>query len=288
MTLASGIHALTAKQYHADPCAAPSLSFSIAKVLIDQSPLHAWFQHPRLNVAYQAKESSKFDVGSAAHLMLLERRSDGIVIVCADDWKSKAAREQRDAARAEGKFPILEHYWERITEMIGVVHGFIATTELAGIFETGAAEQTVLWQEGTVWCRCRPDLLAADKRVCLDYKSTTDASPEAFIRQIGRMSYDLQAEFYVRGLATAQWGEPTFVFLAQEVTAPYACSLVALSNAYRAVGQQKVARALALWKSCKVSGRWPGYSTQIAYGEPKPWDLTEIDEPEVTAEEEGT
>jgi hypothetical protein len=35
-------------EYHADPCAQPSLSASIARELIHKSPLHAWQVHPKL------------------------------------------------------------------------------------------------------------------------------------------------------------------------------------------------------------------------------------------------
>ena len=92
------------------------------------------------------------------------------------------------------------------------------------------------------------------------------------------MNYDLQAEFYIRGIKAETGIEPVFVFLAQEITAPYACSLVSLSNAYRAIGQQKVERALGLWKHCTANDKWPSYSTRIAYAEPKPWDLAQSEE----------
>ena len=64
----------------------------------------------------------------------------------------------------------------------------------------------------------------------LDYKTTENAEPETFIRQIGRMSYDLQAEFYVRGGKAVIEREPIFIFLAQEISEPYSCSLVGLAN----------------------------------------------------------
>jgi hypothetical protein len=274
----SGIYALPAARYHADPCPAPSLSNSIANVLINQSPLHAWYQHPRLNPTYQPEESSRFDLGSAAHMMLLERRSDQIVIVNADDWRKKEAKEARDSARANGQTPVLARHYDLMNEMVAAAYAFIATTELNGIFELGHAEQTVIWQEGETWCRARPDLLSADRRIIVDYKTTENAEPEAFIRQIGRMSYDLQAEWYVRGVKSVTGQEPVFVFLVQEISPPYACSLVSLSNAYRAIGQSKVSRALTTWMACIASKQWPAYSTRIAYAEPSPWQIPEVDD----------
>lgn len=280
MIFSPGIHNIPVAVYHADPCPQPSLSNSIANVLISQSPLHAWHQHPRFNAACTPKESSRFDIGSAAHMLLLERRADGIVVVEANDWRTKAAKEARDAARANGQYPILTHHYARVTEMIKAARLYIETTELAGLFENGHAEQTVIWREEDAWCRARPDFLSEALNVVLDYKTTENAEPEAFIRQIGRMNYDLQAEFYTRGVSAQDGGYSAlnFVFLAQEISPPYACSLISLANSYRAIGQQKVERALSLWKHCTATDKWPSYSTRIAYAEPAPWQLTELDE----------
>lgn len=272
----SGIYDLPADRYHADPCPTPSLSSSIAKILLDQSPQHAWHAHPRLNPAFEREHDTKFDIGTAAHQLLLERRHDGIVIVNADDWRTKAAKEAREAAWANGQTPMLAYQYDKANLMVAAAQQFVATTELSGIFELGVAEQTVIWQEGDIWCRCRPDLRwlhGVGLHIVLDYKTTECAEQETFIRQIGRMRYHIQAEFYTRGVKTVTESEPVFVFLAQETSAPYACSLVGLSNAYRAIGQQKVERAIGLWKHCLSTQDWPSYSTRIAYAEPPAWDL---------------
>jgi hypothetical protein len=100
-----GIYNLTAENYHADPAPVASLSSSIANILIDQSPLHAYLAHPRLNLRYQREEDSRFDLGSAAHMMLLERREDKIVRVQAKDWRTNAAKDARAAAQATGSTP---------------------------------------------------------------------------------------------------------------------------------------------------------------------------------------
>ena len=277
-----GIHTLPAESYHADPAPTASLSSSIAGILLDQSPHHAWLAHPRLNPRYTREEAdSRFDLGSVAHMMLLERRTDRIVIVEANDWRTKAAKESREAAASEGKFAILARHFAAVEQMVIAAHQFIATTELAGILEEAEPERTVLWQEGDFWYRCRPDLLTLDRRICLDYKTTASAAPEAFAKQIGRMGYDLQSEFYRRGVNSLTGTEPAFVFLAQEITPPFACSLTSLSNAYRAVGEAKVERARILWQKCLRANEWPGYSPQIHYLEPSPWQLTDIDEPEL-------
>ena len=133
-----------------------------------------------------------------------------------------------------------------------------------------------------MWCRARPDMLSADKRVCLDYKSSASAAPDFIAKQIGRMGYDLQSAFYTRGISTVTGAEPTFVFLFQEIEPPYACSLISLANAYRAVGESKAKRALWLWERAMKTNNWPGYSSKILYAEPRPWDLAQAEEMEAT------
>lgn len=279
-----GILNLTAEQYHADPAPIASLSSSIANILLDQSPLHAYLAHPRLNLQYEREESSRFDLGSAAHMMLLERREDKIVRVQADDWRTKAAKEARDAAQANGQYAVLERQYVDIVAMCTAAQDYLLTTELGDMLATGDPERTVLWQEGALWYRCRPDLMSADRRIVLDYKSTASAAPEFISRQIGRMGYDLQSEFYTRGIQAATGREDTtFVFLFQEITPPYACSLISLSNAYREVGKLKVARAMGLWQKCVTTNTWPGYTTKVLYVEPTPWQLVDA---ETTSKEE--
>jgi hypothetical protein len=269
-----GIHNLSAEVYHADPCVKPSLSSSIANVLLQQSPLHAWMAHPRLNPNFTREVDSRFDLGSAAHTMLLERDESKVVIVEADDWRTKAAREARDTAQANGQYAILARQYADVQKMVQAAHSYIQTTELRGILDTGIPEQSLVWQEGDVWCRARPDLLSADRRIMVDYKSTDSASPSVFIRQIPRMGYDVQAEFY---LLPEEMKDTTFVFLAQEISAPYSCSLIALSNAYREVGRMKTMRAIALWQQCLESNRWPAYPTSICYAEPTAYQLADLD-----------
>ena len=42
----TGIFTIPAADYHADPCEVPSLSASIASLLVNRSPFHAWSAIP--------------------------------------------------------------------------------------------------------------------------------------------------------------------------------------------------------------------------------------------------
>jgi hypothetical protein len=268
-----GIYTVSHADYHADPCLTPSLSSSVAKTLLSRSPMHARMMHPKLNPTYVNAESSRFDLGAMAHAMLLEDDTSKLVSIDADDWRTKAAKEARDEARAAGKLPVLARHAADLLRMVSAARTFLSGSELKD-FEW-EAERTVVWQEDGIWCRSRPDWLSTGRDVILDYKTTDDANPEAFIRQIARMGYDTQAAFYSRGLQ-AVGSSATFAFLAQEIEPPYARSLVALSNTYLEIARVKVERAIKTWAYCLRNDDWPAYTDRILYAEPPQWELAKF------------
>jgi len=131
-------------------------------------------------------------------------------------------------------------------------------------------------KEGDAWCRARLDWLRADNKVILDYKTTESADPETCIRKIASMGYDMQASFYKRGLVACGGAEDAvFVFLFQEITAPYACCLIGLSNTFIEIADQKVNDAIEIWQDCIKNGKWPSYSDNVHYAEPPNWALSQ-------------
>ncbi|GBR70939.1 hypothetical protein [Gluconobacter kanchanaburiensis] len=88
-----GIYDMPEAVYHSDPCLEPSLSNSIARVLLDQSPMHAHYAHPRLNLKREPFEvTAAMDFGTALHKLLLGKGA-AIVEVKADAYRSAAAKE---------------------------------------------------------------------------------------------------------------------------------------------------------------------------------------------------
>jgi len=272
-----GIFTMSEEIYHSDKIGSEiTLSNSIAKIIIQQSPQHAWYAHPRLNPRHQSVDSDRFDLGTACHSLLLEQSDAKIVYIDHDDYRTNAAKETRDMARAKGLTPILRKYEKSMLEMVSKAHEKIKNSELAGIFQNGKPEQTLVWQDGDARCRARLDWLRADNKVILDYKTTDSADPETCIRKIASMGYDMQASFYKRGLvACGGSDDAVFVFLFQEITAPYACCLVGLSEMFIEIANEKVEQAISIWDMCMKTGKWPSYPDQITLAEPPAWALTQ-------------
>lgn len=268
-----GIVQMRAAAYHADPCPSPSLSASIAHILLTQSPRHAWTAHPKLNPSAVHEESEQFDLGTAAHAYLLEGESN-IVLIDAADYRKAETRVIRDQARREGKIPILRHRWDDVRAMATRARSQLAAQEYPEPLTAGKAEQTLIWQEGDLWCRARLDWLHDDHTVIDDYKTTGgSAEPAAWIRgSLFANGYDLQAAWYARGVKALTQEEATFRFVVQENYPPYALSVVALGPDVLALAAQKVETALRLWRECLATNAWPGYPTRTCWAELPPWE----------------
>lgn len=268
------ILAVSAQEYHADPCVTPSLSASIAHILCTGSPAHARMAHPRLNPDYRSKETAHFDLGTAAHALLLEGR-DAVAVIDADDWRTKAAKEARDEAREAGKIPLLEAQFYDVRAMVGSAHEQLARFDgIVPFFVDGKPEQPIAWQEkGGVRCRSLIDWLHDDYRTIDDYKTTSrSANPEQWTRSLFSFGGDIQAAFYRRGVKAVFGREPEFRFVVQETFPPYALSVIGVGPDVLLMADKKIDYALSVWKRCLEDDHWPGYPQRVCYAELPAWE----------------
>ena len=258
----AGIHSdVPMTDYINDPCVDPSLSKGVIGNLIHRSPLHAYGDHPRLGGS-KDDPNSRSDLGSAAHAMLLGG-AEAIAFIDAEDWRTKAAKEARDEARTFGRIPMLAKQAAALDAMVSI------SKPILDDFGSGDVEQTLIWKDGESWGRARPDWLAADRKVVVDYKTATNADPLVWIRRVLLSSdYDLQAAWYLRGVGILEGrADRDFLFLVQEITAPYACSVVGVGPEMMDLANRKIEAGLRLWRECMTSNKWIGYSTRTHWAE---------------------
>ncbi len=247
--------------YHADPCLTPSLSASIIHVLCSQSPRHAWVAHPKLNPAFVAEEAGQMDIGKVCHALMLE----GIDVaewLPFPDWRTNAAKEAREAARAAGKVPILEKHREDILAMVAAARVQLNQhRDAKRAFMDGKPEQTLIWEEDGIACRARLDWIMNDHSHIYDYKTRSgSANPDQLSRTLFAEGWDCQAAWYVRGLKAITGKDVPFSFVLQETFPPYALSVVALDDWAMVQATKKCMWAVEKWAECLASGVWPGYS----------------------------
>lgn len=275
LPLAAGLHFdVSDTEYHADKLApVPSLSSSLARLMLNRSPRHAWAAHPRLNPQWEPTESATFDVGRAAHRAVLGRGNDYIAIpqdLLSEDGgvRTKAAKEWVADARADGLTPLRPDVVDQIGAMAEATRAHLAACGV--VLDPTRSEITALAEVEGVWCRARMDNAPADRPIIYDLKSTTDASPEAVIKSVATYGYDQQLAFY-RSVWEAATGERRKLRLIMvEKEPPYACSVVELYDKPgdeadwfdHAMGANR--EAIRAWGGCLTSGKWPAYPTRVA------------------------
>ncbi|MGV9756987.1 PD-(D/E)XK nuclease-like domain-containing protein [Streptomyces tricolor] len=250
---------LTAEQYHADRT---SISSSGLRALLPPG-CPAQFKYDRDNPRPPKKE---FDFGHVSHKLVLGEGSQ-VEIVEYPDWRTLDARDQRDAAHAEGRIPILSKDYEVAEAMADAVRRH----PIAGpLFQpgTGRAELSIFWtdQETGVRCRIRPDWLKElpGLALCADYKSCRDANPEAVSRAIRDYSYHQQDALYVDGIWAAL--DPTdvrMIFVFQSKTPPYLITVRELAQQDRDIGRARNQHALRLYADCERTGIWPDWTGPV-------------------------
>jgi hypothetical protein len=281
-------HTWSTQEYLADPAPLPSLSSSIANVILDQSPAHARQQHPRLGDPV-SEHSAATDLGSVIHRLILGQGAD-YVLIDAGDFRTKAAREARNTARSSGKVPILVSAWESATDTARVILERLADArvELSGDSEVG-----IQWQEsapsGPIWCRSLLDHVVVDGQVLIyDLKTTYSAHPESCAKSVLRFGYDVQREAYTRASACL-WpeyaGRIRFKFLFVETEPPYAVLVRDLDSVFRERGRRRWERAVSSWSSCTATGHWPAYPLEPDVLEAPGWVLAHETRAELAAEE---
>jgi hypothetical protein len=256
--------------YHADPwrtrLGIRSLSASTAKMLLPPStPEHA------LHTIENPRHSDSFDLGTTVHTLVLGR-GGRIVQVDAPDWRTKAAREQREEAHAAGLTPILVEDYARAQAAADIVLAHETAGPLLRL--PGRSEVVLTWviaaddpYGAPVACRAMldrwPDPTSDVPPLIVDVKTTESADDESISKTVEKYRYQLQETWYRLGYAAVHGVEPGFAFVFVEKQPPHAVRVAELDDANREEGADQVAAALDKWRDLPAAGPWPGRPTDI-------------------------
>lgn len=274
--LDAGVHDISPIEYQRDPCPAPSLSASIADILVKKSPAHAWLKHPRLNPDAQPDHKTIYDVGTAIHAVALRDPWFKPEIIEAADFRTKAAQQARDAAYAGKRTPLLTHQWEQVEAAAArLIRHIEHDTEIAEPFAKGDTEQTLIWQEDGIWLRCRPDRIASPngRLWCLDIKSTgADATPDGWAkRQLWDTSAAVQGAVYRRAFRALFQSDIHLRWIVVETYPPYEMQIFEPSGLAIEIADAMLDEAIARWRWCLQHDQWPGYPRRVCRVDPPIW-----------------
>src|ERR1051325_9379234 len=135
------ITGLPAAEYHA----LQALSASGAWLLAEECPAKFLWRSP-WNPLYLPEAKTEFDIGVAAHLAVLEpgHQAVSIAVIEAGDYRSSKARDARDAARAQGKVPLLPYRLDIVQAIAGSIRAHPIAT---AAFKEGDVEVTLTWRD---------------------------------------------------------------------------------------------------------------------------------------------
>jgi hypothetical protein len=280
-----GLHeGISHDEYHFDPCARPSLSSSIAGIIVEKSPLHAWWAHPRLG-GTPGSSSQATERGSILHKLLLGRGQE-IVTVAARDWRTDKAKAQREAIRADDKIPVLEDAMKEYERVAGIMRQRIADHGI--LFKRENTEVTIVWESEGVLCRGRFDHWTPEMFVIDDLKTCETAEPLRVGTSMVTYGADIQRAAYVDALETIfpeAVGRASMRFIYAEVEAPWDVVVVDPPGTMRELGERKWKRAKERWGKCLAAGtseeHWPGYSRVPIRPEAPAWAIAKDMESEL-------
>jgi hypothetical protein len=292
---------ITPAQYHADPCETPSLSASTAKTLAFRSAAHAWLEHPRFgrspeNATDDSQDSESMTKGTIIHELVLGKGS-GLVVIEADNFRTNAAKAERDAALAAGKTPVIAakmEYYQIVADKIRK-----RIVELIERPIPTAREVCIEWQyhlenkspglspDRFVLCRSMLDAVDLETGYILDLKTSRSAN-QLYIEKAfcsNPLGYDIQAETYrmaVEDLKPDLAGRVKMDFAFAEIEPPYSVTIGRPSAAMQALGRSRWARAAEKWDRCLRRGveakHWPHYADKIVTLYPPTYEVSREEE----------
>lgn len=288
---------IAAEDYHgnANLLPAPSLSSTGAKLLLNKSPYHFWWQSPMNPDRPAEDDKPHFSVGKAAHdLILLSDRWPQFYHVTPEGFARNKTKQMPEAIAAYEEavangLCILRH---EDAEIVHAVAASIQRNPLAMMALTnGESETTLAWKDGEtgVWLRARPDFMPATARVGgdvivvadLKFVAGTNATPEGFKRAIANFGYHQSAAFYGDGIKAVFGHYPThWLHVVVEKEPPYCVALYELPGEDIERGRWLNREAIRKFADCLSADKWPGYADEpLSVGLPI-WARKQIDDVE--------
>lgn len=273
ITVAGAYIDVPANVYFSDPCPVPSLTQSIAKIICDQSPLHAWHAHPCLGG--DPLEPETYDktkaIGNAAHAILIGRGKD-VTVLDYNDFRTKGAQEARQAVEEQGAVAILKKHHIDAERLVAAVR-----TQISGIkgcenaFAVGHGEVVLAAEiEPGIWLRSMVDWMESPVALWDLKTSGMSVAPHGLGRMMANAGWDVQAatqELILDTIDPDNAGRRKFRFVPTENEKPYSLVVAQLSESVMTMGRKKLQYAIETWKRCMATGKWPAYPAEIVMPE---------------------
>lgn len=201
--------------------------------------------------------------GQMVHKLVLEPETfeNEFVIMPECDRRTKEGKAQWfDFLQGAGdRTPIKAEDYEKALGM----RNALTENDLIAKLLSGKHEVPLFWTDEMTGetCKVRLDCFTplSNGAVVIDYKTTSDASTESFMRSAINYGYDFQAAMYSEAVKRTMDKDVVFYFIAQEKDPPYAFNVLAADDRLVRRGYDTFRELLGIYHECKESGNWYGY-----------------------------
>ncbi len=247
-------HNMPAAEYHA----VEALSASGAWTLAADCPAVYWHSSPFNPNAGSADSSGPMDIGTALHLAVLEpdQLECRSLVVDAADWRTKTAKEQRNAAYAAGSIPLLAKDSELVQRLRAVL---LRNEHVTDMLYGARTEVSYFWNAEGINMKARADIISRDGLAIGDLKASVSASPEFFSRQAFNAGHFLRSPWYQDGWEAVTGKRAEYFYIIVSRQEPYLVTVARLDERAISWGRLMIRRAMILFEVCRKQNRWPGY-----------------------------
>lgn len=245
-------------------------NYSTLKVLIDKSAAHCKYYMDN-----GRPDSAAMAFGRALDSYLLEKGLfySKYCVIPAIDRRTKDGKKlyAELAEKNKGKEILSEDDMSAIVQIGQAFETCRAKIMLTG----GDSQSTLVWtdEKTGLLCKARIDYLIEESDVIVDLKSTSNAKPEAFNKDMFKYGYYIQAGLYTMGYKVLTGKDAMFGIVAIETEPPYVVSGFEVGDRTMLAGKNAARQALDRFAQCKEHNDWPGYTTGIELIELPVWAL---------------
>lgn len=211
----------------------------------------------------EEKDTKALKFGRASHKFMLEPFDfdNEYAVEPKVDRRTKEGKEiyAKFESESAGKEIIDEETRDKLTAMREMLY----KTPYVKTLLNGEHEKSFFWTDAAtgIKCKCRPDSYGkfGKHNVIVDYKTTTNAETDAFMRSALKYNYDVQAAHYSAGLEEVYGKDYLFIFIAQETTAPYLVNVLQADAYFMENGREVRRVMLETYKKCVELDEYPAY-----------------------------
>lgn len=237
------------------------VNFSTLKILGTKSPAH---YHASL-LAPVSEDTDARQRGRAVHCAVLEPtrfRSDFVTFTGAKRaGKAWEAFEKDNVGKEMLTRSMADH-------ALAMAKAASAVPAARPYLSGGKSEATLLWSFARetlgglagyeMECKSRLDFIA-NCGALVDLKTTRDASPSGFGREVARYNYHVQAAFYQDAYLAVTGKRLPYVFVALEAAWPHVGAVYRVTDRAFQLGRETYVDWMDRLHTCQQSNSWPGY-----------------------------